>query len=236
MIISHSKKFVFIHVYKTAGTSVTDALQKWNSLTENIFLRGIEKTLNIEIYTKGYMSKLRMINRLKGGCHADVCDLQRNMPEEMFKSYFKFAFVRNPWAWQVSLYEYSKRKKGHHQREMMNKFLDFNEYIHWRVENEVRYQTDVLLNKQGKFGLNYLGRVEDIDKDFEFCCKQLNIQAVLPKHNVSVTKDYRTYYSEKTAQMVAEAFQKDIDNFGYDFDGVSSTAKPKLPVQEIVNN
>ena len=29
--------------------------------------------------------------------------------------------------------------------------------------------------------------------------------------------------------------KKDIENFGYDFDGISSTIVPKFPVQQLIN-
>ena len=38
MIISHSKKFIFIHIYKTAGTSISQALLPHARFIEKISL------------------------------------------------------------------------------------------------------------------------------------------------------------------------------------------------------
>jgi hypothetical protein len=233
MILSHSKQFIFIHIYKNAGTSIQAALKKWNSLEQNLLLKGLRKITKIEIYGLGYMSRLKMMDSLKNS-HTNLSDLEKYLPADLFQSYFKFAFVRNPWSWQVSLYEFGKQDTKHFQHELLNKF-DFRDYISWRVENEVKFQTDFILNNKGDLGMNYLGRFEELYQDFECLCNHLNIQAILPKKNVSLTKDYRTYYDEKTAQIIGEVFKKDIENFGYDFDGISSTIVPKFPVQQLIN-
>ncbi|MGB3512758.1 MAG: sulfotransferase family 2 domain-containing protein [Microcoleaceae cyanobacterium] len=180
------------------------------------------------------MSRLKMINRLKSS-HTNLSDLDKYLPEYLLQNYFKFAFVRNPWSWQVSLYEYAKLNTKHFQHELHSKLSNFSDYISWRVENEPRFQTDFIINSKGDFCLNYLRRFEDLDKDFEYCCNHLNISRSLPKKNVSVTKDYRAYYNQKTAEIIAEVFKKDIENFGYDFDGVSATIEPKFPIQKLIN-
>ncbi len=235
MILSHSKQFVFIHIYKNAGTSIQTALKKWNSLEDNIILKGLRKIAKIEVYQMGYMSRLKMINSLKTS-HGNLRDLERYLPENLLQSYFKFAIVRNPWSWQVSLYEYARKNTDHFQHQLHRNFSNFGDYILWRVENEPIFQTDFIVNNKGDFGINYLGRFEDLDKSFEYCCNYLNISSrSLQKKNVSVSKDYRGYYNEKTAEIIAEVFKKDVENFGYDFDGVSPTIEPKFPVQKLIN-
>lgn len=235
MILSHSKKFVFIHIYKNAGTSIQVALKKWNSLQDNFVLRGLRKIAKLEIYGLGYMSRLKMIDSLKTS-HTNIRDLEKYLPENLLQSYFKFAFVRNPWSWQVSLYEYAQLNTKHFQHKLICNLSNFKDYIRWRVENDANFQTDFIFNDQGHLGVNYLGRFEELEKDFEYCCNYLNIKVTLPKKNVSVKKDYRYYYDDKTAEIVAQVFKRDIENFGYDFDGVSATVEPKLPVQKLINN
>ena len=120
----------------------------------------------------GYMSRLKMIYRLKYS-HTNLRDLEKYLPESLLQSYFKFAIVRNPWSWQVSLYEFGKQDTKHFQHELLNKF-DFRDYISWRVENEVKFQTDFILNNKGDLGMNYLGRFEELYQDFECLCNHLN--------------------------------------------------------------
>ncbi|MGD1703994.1 sulfotransferase family 2 domain-containing protein [Dapis sp. BLCC M229] len=180
MILSHSKQFVFIHIYKNAGISIQLALKKWNSLEENIILKGLRKIAKLEVYGMGYMSRLKMTDRLKDS-HTNLRDLEKYLPENLLQNYFKFAIVRNPWSWQVSLYEYAKLNTKHFQHQLHSNLSNFGDYILWRVENEPRLQTDFIVNSKGDFGLNYLGRFEDLDKDFEYCCHHLNISTSIAK-------------------------------------------------------
>jgi hypothetical protein len=57
-------------------------------------------------------------------------------------------------------------------------------------------------------------------EDFANVCARLKIQAELPHVNVSEHRDYRTYYTPETREFVAKRFQRDIEMFGYDFDGL----------------
>ena len=158
-----------------------------------MILKGLRKIAKVEVYGMGYMSRLKMTDRLKDS-HTNLRDLEKYLPENLLQNYFKFASVRNPRSWQVSLYEYAKHNTKHFQHQLHSNLSNFGDYILWRVENEPRFQTDFIVNSKGDFDINYLGRFEDLDKDFEYCCNHLNIQAILQKKNVSLTKDDRTYY------------------------------------------
>ena len=59
--------------------------------------------------------------------------------------------------------------------------------------------------------------IENIEKDFQTICSQIGVSASLPKLNVSNTKPYRDYYSEKTMKLVQKVFEPDISLFGYTF-------------------
>ena len=90
----------------------------------------MRKITKIEIYGLGYMSRLKMMDSLKNS-HTNLSDLEKYLPADLFQSYFKFAFVRNPWSWQVSLYEFGKQDTKHFQHELLNKF-DFRDYSHFK--------------------------------------------------------------------------------------------------------
>ena len=59
------------------------------------------------------------------------------------------------------------------------------------MENEIKFQTDFLLENKGDLEMNHLGRFEELDQGFKYLCNYLNLQATLPKNNISLTKDYR---------------------------------------------
>src|SRR5690606_20911543 len=67
--------------------------------------------------------------------HITANDFRSQIPKSIFEEYFKFAFVRNPWDWQVSLYEYARQSPTHHEHVLTNSFKNFDDYIEWRVNN-----------------------------------------------------------------------------------------------------
>jgi hypothetical protein len=151
-----------------------------------------------------------------------------------FQKLFKFSFVRNPWARILS--EYLYRNYLHHR--------SFREFVLRRMprpgwDDEYRHvmpQYDMLY-KNGRLLVDYVGRFESLQADFDHVCRQLGIEdSTLPHRNKSEKKSRalrrkarnwlffngenskRTlsdYYDEETRQAVAEYYRKDIETFGY---------------------
>lgn len=164
--------------------------------------------------------------------HAKASEIIAKVGKDVFESYFTFAFVRNPWDWQVSLYKYMLRDEGHFQHQRIKGFRDFDEYIRWRCANEVRFQKDFVFSTEGEQLVDFIGKYERLDDDFQAICSRLGISATLAKLNVSNTKPYQDYYNEETIDLVRRAFEPDISLFGYDFESVktiSRTPDPSLP-------
>lgn len=213
MLISKERKFIFIHIYKTAGSSVTDALMpfaakavsgnKWQRLVHRVS-RKIESITSFD--PESFPN------------HTKATELIEVIGRKTFDSYFSFAFVRNPWDWQVSLYHYMRKSTDHHQHELAKRFTSFDDYIRWRCENEVRFQKDFIYSMDGELLVDYVGKFEKIDKDFNEICSRIGISATLPRLNVSNTVPYQQFYNEETIELVRRTFEPDIRLFGYDFE------------------
>lgn len=236
MLLSESKQFIFVHIEKTAGNAIKDYLRKYDSCQQNLFDIVLNKFFHVSFYTYNSVDNIKKLKSLSLG-HAMLYVIQQNVSPEIFDNYFKFAFVRNPYSREVSIYEYIKKIKTHPQNELISK-LSFPEYLEWRVTKNLRLQFDYIVNYNKEFCLNYLGRFENLDEDFEVCCQKLKIPEPSSLAKVNVTKekdyDYRDYYDEKAKQLIEKYFQKDLEYLGYDFDGVSKTITPKFPVQKII--
>lgn len=148
--------------------------------------------------------------------HSKSVEIKKALPEKVYDTYFKFGFVRNPWDWQVSLYEFMLKNTEHHQHELIKKMTNFEEYLNWRIQNELRFQKDFFYDKEGNCLVDFIGRLEKAVEDFDSICKQLKMDARLPFLNKSRDdRAYLKYYNEKTLELVNQAFKEDIELFGY---------------------
>lgn len=201
MILSYQKKFVFVHTYKTGGTSIRTALRPYRDRPG---------------YVQIALSKLGFVDL---ATHSTAQEVKSQYPSE-WNDYFTFAFVRNPWSWQVSLYFFTLENEYNHHHEVVKSLGSFKEYIQWRVDGNKQLLTDFVTDKDGNRIVDYVGRMETMQSDFQKICNHLDIDAKLPHKNKSSHHDYREYYDEETKQLVAKHFASDIERFGYCFEGI----------------
>jgi len=204
MIISDTKKFIFIHIPKTGGMSIRDKMEP--HATVNVWKgRAIP---GVPAQTNKGMSK-----------HAKARVVKANTN---WGAYFTFAFVRNPWSWLVSGYHYAKKDKRDWRYKEANR-MPFNDYLRWTLESPDRRHTTLRLGQfdflaeNGKIIVDYVGKLETITKNFSHVCKKIGVQAKLNHLNRTAHKDYRKYYDTDTRKLVTVHFRRDIQKFGYAF-------------------
>ncbi len=208
MLISHSKKFIFIHNYKVAGTSIESALCDYSNPSFTSSSIKDKLLLISKIYPEVYSGNFSR--------HISAPELKSLAPEKLFENYFKFGFVRDPWDWQVSLYTYMLKEVGHHQHKLAKSFKGFDDYIEWRVNEDLRLQKDFFYDKSGKCLMDFIGKFETIESDMAYIFNKFAMPARLQHLNKSRnTKDYLHLYSARSLKIVEEAFKEDIIAFGY---------------------
>lgn len=213
MIISHHKKFIFIHNYKVAGTSVRDALNIYNNNSFKESRKSDKVKLFLKLYPNIYSNQFSW--------HVSAKEVKSKIPEKIFKSYYKFGFVRNPWDWQVSLYTYILKSENHYQHKLIKSMKTFDEYIDWRVHNDLLLQKDFFYENDACL-MDFIGKMENLQDDFLKISSRININSELSHLNASRKKDdnYINYHSQKSIDLINEAFSEDIKLFNY--------SKPKL--------
>jgi hypothetical protein len=71
----------------------------------------------------------------------------------------------------------------------------------------------------GKVLVDFIGRYENLTHDFREACRRIGIQPPRLAHRrqASDRSDYRGYYDDATAALIAEHFRPDVELFGYTF-------------------
>lgn len=214
MLISYSHRFIFIHIYKVAGTSIADALERYTA-------QGLDRRSPVIRFLRSlgvhHLVPRQRLRKVRAQRHATARTIRAELPPEIFRDFYKFAFVRNPWDWQVSLYHFALNDPSHAQHQLTKSFGSFEKYLEWRVNGHYRLQKDFVVDDEGQLIVDFVGRYETLARDFAMICNRLGIDnPPLPHRRSSAHREYRTYYTPRTAALVAEAFKEDIEFFGYE--------------------
>jgi hypothetical protein len=211
MLISNQYNFIFVHIPKTAGQSVTKALApfatgRWQGKVNNLLSSKIT-------ISRSFLNRWHIYHP-----HITAEELIDILGEKKFSSYFSFAIVRNPWEWQVSLYNYSLKNPKHKSHQLMKSLGSFEEYVTFLFNRKNSFlQKPFVFDNKGKQLVKYIGRYETLQEDFNLICSRLGISVQLPKLNIYQTKDYKKYYNQEKFELIHQKFLPDIETFGYTF-------------------
>jgi hypothetical protein len=220
MLISYSHRFIFIHNTKAAGLSIRAALQPYAQEPEKFKIVRPPQTLpNRQPNPLYEMWQATLL-------HAKARDIRQELSPAVYRTFYTFAFVRNPWDWQVSMYHFILKEPTHIRYALVKAMRGFDEYLDWVMETEhpypkgaTKFQYEMITDSAGQIIVDYVGRYETLPQDFQTICQHLHLKASLPHCNQSDHRPYQSYYTTMTQQQLAEYFHKDITLFGYTFDG-----------------
>jgi hypothetical protein len=218
MPISHPLQAIFVHIPKTAGTSVEAALGMHGAKTD--------------IGIRPYFNQTPDLEHLYGGNlqHMTAARLRIVLQDDaLFQRYFKFAVVRNPWERLVSTCAWSDQKwvRGSELasaefdrlvRELYGAFLTAKTssrplVLPAHLEPQVSY----VLDEHRQPLLDFTARYENLAADWEHIRSRLGVNAALSVRMRSHHRPYREYYDAETRAMVAEIYAEDARAFDYAF-------------------
>lgn len=209
MLISHSRRFVYIHLNRTGGSSFSRVLDPYVDRPPDGRLDRLLDKLRLQ----------RDPTRMRFRAHDSALAVQRRWPREMFDEYYKFAFVRNPWSWLVSIYHRILGTPTHRHQERFSRMKGFGEFVDFEIARNKRFQHTFVLGKEDEMLVDFLGRFERLQADFDRVCEHLSIEPVeLPRLGGRKQVDYREMYDDATRDKVARHWRKDVELFQYEFE------------------
>jgi hypothetical protein len=223
MIISHSHRFIFIANGRTGSKSIEAALAHLHEKSDlDAAVPGL--------YTSG---------------HVPPTAIRQRLPAELWASYTKFMFARNPWDWAISQYFYNFLQKplqslrqhdfksgiqtktnltaviAHLDRKKRIAPSDFAvlfEHLkQYRAVPEAAslFQSTYAYDHDGTPLVDFIGRFERLEDDFGIIMKRLGLEVELPWINMSTHDGFQPYYLDDTIESIADLYKVDIANFGY---------------------
>jgi len=232
MIVSHEHKFIFLKTEKTAGTAIEAALSELCGPLDVITPFRAEseedrkgrgpQNYRIEHPLKPRRPLWRRLLRRPERYYHPSVGFYEHMPtwrvrayvgEEIWRSYFKFAFARNPWDRQISQYFY--KTKNIRPRPSFEGFM---------ARKKRAYVTSYeIYTIKGTLVVDFLGRYESLEADMTAALHKIGIgrRLEIPRTNVTVGRDgevaYRPFYNERMRELVANWYAPEIELLHYAF-------------------
>lgn len=182
--------FIFIHINKTAGSSIVDALgvplehrtaqEKIDQLGRAVWNERLTFTVVRNPWDRAVSQYLHRRRTTRGGLNPDS--------DISFSDWLKKAYVERDLEFR------------NHER----MFLQQYEWTHDLATGE--RLVDVVVH------------FEELAPGFSDVCRQLGREdAALPHHKRSDRSSYRDYYDDEARELVAEAFHNDVSAFDYTY-------------------
>jgi len=201
-MISFQKRFLFVHVPKTAGNSIQSVLRGYSE-DELVALRseqdGVER-----FGLRNPKYKLKK--------HSTLAEYRTALGETEFGNLYKFACVRNPWDRMISFYftptQNTVAWDPKKFRKIIVKALPVSDYLRLDERDSDPFQN-----------VDYIIRFENLADDFRAVCAALDISPTnLPQYNRSNREHYSKYYDDQLRELVRARFAAEIKRFGYTFE------------------
>ncbi len=221
-MISHKHKAIFVHIPKTGGTSISQALDHFEgSPVVSQDHRSIRMIQPLPTQIKPATDNgMELMRRLKHNLTAKSKNLNK-VTREQYQNYYKFSLVRNPWSRAYSWYRALQRDTKLGARRGVTEITTLYDALKSNIgKGMLKPQTCWLKNYMGDIDLDFVGRFEDLNNDSQRVFKKLGIVRDLPPPRRVIRKkiDYRTQFDTASTDLIAEAYAEEIELFNYSFD------------------
>jgi len=212
MIVSHKHKFIFFKTRKTAGSSLQVALAE-HCGPDDI----ITGQYRLGVDDNSHSAGLNMEKFFTTHPHPELADVRRFLGEEIWNSYFKFGFVRNPFDIAVSRYHWDMKGKMGIQETSVEGFRE------WVKQGGLfdKDRAHLYISNGKAVELDFIGYYENLEEDVKYIYQKIGVPSLdLPtlKGGFRDNSSYISFYDQTTTQLVEEFFSDDFKLLQYNFE------------------
>ena len=197
MPLNHKHKLLFVHIPKNAGTSIE---YYFGMMKPKLFY-------GTNSITEGKV--------LFSPQHLTPPLLKKKLGDKIYGEYFKFAFVRHPNERVISEFFWQQRIN------QIPKNMNFKKWVfsyYKKIDTDHKLpQHHYVYDKDGKIMIDFLGKVENINEDFDRMLKKINYKTnnKLPKRNVNSSSYNLNMMDEDIKNFIYEIYKNDFKYFNY---------------------
>ena len=219
-MIAHKLKSIFIHITKSAGSSIEVAMNAVEQRDDGAIDPMTGEFVNVVTGAEKHMTA-RAVKDLLG--------------DDVWNEYFKFSVVRNPFDRFHSLW-WNGRYVGKRHTLSFPEFVDFA--LHrtlrgrlkkwrtgeWKVHQRFWPQAEFLRSRNGRIEMDEILHFESVAEDFPAVARRIGLPSEqLPKvlmknRNPESRHRYTEDYDDNTRTIIADYYREDLERFGYDFE------------------
>ncbi len=215
MIISRGRRYIFVHIPKTGGTSMALALEA-RAMKDDLMLGDTPKAQKRRRRVKGARARGRLWK------HSTLTDIDGLISAAEARDFFTFTLVRNPWDRVVSYYHWLRAQSFDHPAVRAAQQLDFADFLHDRqvAASLARHPyASYMRDADGVECADLYIRLEHLAADIAPLEAHLGFTLDIPHVNRSARSgDYRTAYDPESRDLVGHLCAEDIARFGYSFE------------------
>jgi len=217
VIISNSKKYVYIHIPKCGGTTVSTVLSRW-LLPQDVSL-AVNPHKGWEPFVRMYRDRFGLFK------HSTAAEIARAMGPGHFKTYYAFTFCRNPFSRAHSAFTFTKSADAKHrpqsQRYLDIKDMNFEEFLQskYMQEKKIHQARPQYRWTDSGHGEVQAFHLENLEYELgaiikKFHGAELNSDKT-ERRNFSAEKDAWKTMSPQAEHLIRELYRDDFQRFGY---------------------
>ena len=235
MLISHRYSFIFIHVPKTGGTALSQALAPYARIEDRLAYQVSALPVARRVIPPLFGGHKKYIENITGfRAHTAYRKVFNEFGPQRVRNLKSFAFIRNPFTRAYSQVAHIMRLPFHPDHEKI-KDLPFEKALPILLEESAMKQSKYFtLDSQHNIAVDFLGSLESFNEDCEMLQAWLDLPKPLALRMVNVSPDrapdLRKAYGRALEQFI-EIQAKEFELLGYSKNIDDAFAPPEKRVR-----